>query len=51
MCKNFGTIEFTESYLEPSIDALLGFRNKNIDRGIPIYSFWEQILIDDEWVC
>ncbi|KAL4496470.1 hypothetical protein ABPG72_014700 [Tetrahymena utriculariae] len=48
-CAELGTIEIDQDMFEESIDAILEFRDKNQQEGIPSYSFWLQDYKDGTW--
>ncbi|KAL4512370.1 hypothetical protein ABPG72_005372 [Tetrahymena utriculariae] len=43
------TIDLQLEEFEWTIDAILEFRDKNKEQGIPVYSFWSQKLINGTW--
>ncbi|KAL4486863.1 hypothetical protein ABPG72_009627 [Tetrahymena utriculariae] len=48
-CAELGTIEIDQDMFEESIDAILEFRDKNQQEGIPSYSFWLQDYKNGTW--
>eukprot|EP00357_Protocruzia_adherens_P032971 CAMPEP_0115008928 /NCGR_PEP_ID=MMETSP0216-20121206/22262_1 /TAXON_ID=223996 /ORGANISM="Protocruzia adherens, Strain Boccale" /LENGTH=593 /DNA_ID=CAMNT_0002376545 /DNA_START=320 /DNA_END=2101 /DNA_ORIENTATION=- len=43
-------LQVDDKSLEDTLDALLEFRDRNLDPGVPGYVFWPQKLVDNVWV-
>ncbi|EAR83456.2 transmembrane protein, putative (macronuclear) [Tetrahymena thermophila SB210] len=48
-CNNLGTYEFNQDELEESIDALLEFKDKNAEEGLPQIGFYQQAQKNGRW--
>ncbi|KAL4472412.1 hypothetical protein ABPG74_018361 [Tetrahymena malaccensis] len=48
-CANLGTYEFNQDELEETIDALLEFNDKNVQKGKPQIAFYQQIYKNGRW--
>lgn len=46
---NLGTIDYDKDSISKTVNALLQFRDKNSDDGVPIYNFWSQRLENNTW--
>lgn len=47
--QQLGTVNISEHKVSQSLEALNDFQDKNVQKGIPRYVFWEQSLINGTW--
>lgn len=47
--KQLGTIKVDDHLISVSLNAISSYKDKNIPEGIPQYSFWPQVKINNTW--